>query len=321
MATMIALIGEQQLPNFLPMRHYSPSDVLLVYTEKTQQQYENLKAVLEQKKVKVYGIETDPYDISAIVRAINEELAHNKELAQAIEASSQPPMFNLTGGTKTMSLAAYQVAAQRSAPVIYLQSERKQSLIDLYGWRNHHLYHQSRKELPGYLDLDEVLNLHLGQGRYTKDADIRKEDPKSRKGGYLFELAIGQALQDHGYEVLCGVKDSNRQIDTDVMIRYQNHIGIIEAKTKTGKKDYTFKGIQQLSTGMRYFGATYTRPFLVTNYELTNDQKKVCELLRIHSIISLLQYQQDMVTLPQADTNTLLTAIDKIMKPENKAEK
>src|SRR5947209_13672979 len=112
MTVMIVLVGEQQLPNFLPVQHYSPSHVLLVYTERTQQQYKNLKAVLEQKKGKVYGIETEPYDISTIVRALNKELAQNKELARSIEASSQPPMFNLTGGTKIMSLAAYQVAAQ-----------------------------------------------------------------------------------------------------------------------------------------------------------------------------------------------------------------
>ena len=109
MTTMIALIGEQQLPNFLPVRHYSPSHVLLVYTERTQQQYKNLKAVLEQKKVKVYGIKTEPYDISTIVRVVNEELAQNKELAQAIEASSQPPIFNLTGGTKIMDTISFVV--------------------------------------------------------------------------------------------------------------------------------------------------------------------------------------------------------------------
>lgn len=35
MTAMIALVGEQPLPNFLPVRHDHPSDVVLVYTAKT----------------------------------------------------------------------------------------------------------------------------------------------------------------------------------------------------------------------------------------------------------------------------------------------
>lgn len=339
MTTMIALVGEQQLPNYLPVRRYSPTHVLLVHTKRTAEpQYKNLKAVLERKKVivsgveteqkiKAFGVETDPYDISLISSAINRELVEssalpeNKEFARAIKESDQLPMFNLTGGTKIMSLAAYQVAAQLSAPVIYLQSEWVQNLIDYYGWRDHQLCHQSQEKLSGYLSLQDMLDLHLGQGKDAAGRDRwRVEGPTGSNGGHLFEAAIAETLGNHGYEVMVGVKDSNGVIDTDIMIRYQNHVGIIEAKTKAGKTDHTFKGMQQLSTGMRYFGATYTRPFLVTNYELTNQQKQVCELLRIQNLIHLLQYRQDMVALSEAHAHALLTVIDKVMKPENRAE-
>src|SRR6266446_1560441 len=298
MATMIALIGEQQLPNFLPVRCYSPSDVLLVYTEKTQQQYENLKAVLEQKQVNVYGVKTDPYDISAIVGAINKELAQNKGLTQAIETSSQPPMFNLTGGTKIMSLAAYQVAAQQTAPVIY-QSERGQSIIDLYRWQDHQLYHQLQEELPDHLSLRDMLELHLGQKKDAtgKERWIVDEPTTSSDGGHRFELAIKQALQDHGYEALCGVKNHTNQVDIDVMIRYKNQVAILEAKTGSSTD---LRGVKQLSYAIRYLGGTFTRQFLVLNCKPTADQQVMCELLRIH-IISLLRYQPDMVTLPQED--------------------
>lgn len=317
MTTMIALIGEQQLPNFLPVRHFSPSNVLLVYTEKTQPQYENLKAVLEQKQVKVYGVKTDPFDITAIAGAIN------KELAQAIEAPSQPPMFNLTGGTKIMSLAAYQVAAQQSAPVIY-QSERGQSIIDLYRWQDHQLCHKLQEELPDYISLLDMLELHLGKkkDRTGKERWVVDEPTTSSDGGHLFELAIKQALRGHGYEALCGVKNHTNQVDIDVMIRYKNQIGIIEAKTG---KSTDLRGVKQLSYAIRYLGGTFTKQFLVLNCEPTPDQQMMCELLRIH-IISLLRYQQHMVTLPQEDMDILLTEIGNKMKagtvmPNNEVEK
>ncbi len=323
MTIMIALIGEQQLPNFLPVLHYSPTHVLLVYTERTQPQYKNLKAVLEQKKVKVYGVKTDPYDISIIVGAINEELTQNEELAQAIEASSQLPMFNLTGGTKIMSLAAYQVAAQQSAPVIY-QSERGQSIIDLYRWQDQQLCHKLQEELPDYLSLRDMLELHLGQKKDIagKERWVVDEPTTSSDGGHLFELAIKQALREHGYEALCGVKNHTNQVDIDVMIRYKNQVGIIEAKTG---KSTDLRGVKQLSYAIRYLGGTFTRQFLVLNCEPTPDQQMMCELLRIH-IISLLRYQQYMVTLPQEDMDILLTEIGNKMKartamPNNEVEK
>lgn len=212
-----------------------------------------------------------------------------------------------------MSLAAYQVALQRNAPVIYLQSEGVQSLIDRYSWQDHHLYYQLREQLPEYLSLRDVLDLHLGQGQDAAGKDIWKEKgPNIRNdGGHLFELAIAQALRDHGYEVMCGVKGRNDQVDIDVMIRYQNQTGIIESKT--GNNVTSLEGVKQLSTAMRYLRGTYTKQFLVINGKPSGNQQMVCKLLNI-SVISLLHYQRDMSALTQEDIDTLLTTIDEIMK-------
>jgi hypothetical protein len=310
MTAMIALIGEQQLPNYLPARYYQPDVVLSVYTERTENQYRNLQTVLQQKHIPVEGIKTDPYDLSVIVKSINDKLDTMTGI------SIQSLIFNLTGGTKIMSLAAYQVAVQRNAPVIYLQSEKGRSLLDFYSWQDHRLHHRKpSEELPEYLNLKDMLDLHLGQGKDATGKDLWKEQRSITQstGGYLFEQAIAQAIRDHSYEIKCGVKDSKDQVDIDVMMRCKNHVVIIEAKTKAGKKDHTFDGLQQLSTDIRYLGGTYTYPFLVTNYELTDQQKQTCRLMRIRPI-SLLHYQQEMTTLPQEDANTLLTEIHKAIK-------
>ena len=210
-----------------------------------------------------------------------------------------------------MSLAAYQVAAQQSAPVIY-QSERGQSIIDLYSWQGHQLYHQLQKELPEHLCLRDMLELHLGQKKDAvgKERWVVNEPTITNDGGHLFELAIKQALQNHGYEALCGVKNHTNNVDIDVIIRYKNQIGIIEAKTG---KSTNLHGVKQLSYAIRYLGGTFTKQFLVLNRKPTSDQQTMCELLRIN-IVSLLQYQQHMVTLPQQDIDVLLAEIDSKMK-------
>src|SRR5579859_4997663 len=155
MTTMVALIEGQPQSNFLPVLHDKPSDVVFVYTAKTQAKYENLKIALEKPDCHIYGIETDPHDIANTMTTLNQWLAKMTEL------SSQPMVFDLTGGTKTMSLAAYQVAAQYSAPVIYLQSERGQSTIDRYNWQDHKLCWQTREQVNQYLSLHDVLDLYL----------------------------------------------------------------------------------------------------------------------------------------------------------------
>jgi hypothetical protein len=298
---MIALVGGQTLPNILPILHYKPLNTLFIYTSTTSGQYKNLKTVLEKKRFNVYGIESDPYDISAIAKTLNGSLAN-------IDA---PFVFNLTGGTKSMSLAAYQIAAEHRSSVIYLQSEKGQSIVDHYIWRDYQLYRQQQDPLPEYLNLTDILDLYLGQGKDAEGKDIWKEKGPTiqNNGGHLFEIAIAEALRSHSYEVMCGVKGSNDQVDIDVVIRYKNQIGIIEAKT--GKKN--LDGIKQLSNTMRYLGGTYTKLFLVISGEPSNEQQRVCKWLHIN-IISLLHYQKGMIALAQEDIDTLLTTIDKIMK-------
>src|SRR5579872_283402 len=105
MTLMIALVGGQSLPNLLPARHSHPDAVLFVYSKFTKPVYEKLTGVLQQE-TKVYGLETDAYNILMIEQALHQELNTAILAPHTLE-------FNLTGGTKAMSLAAYRVAAQR----------------------------------------------------------------------------------------------------------------------------------------------------------------------------------------------------------------
>jgi hypothetical protein len=298
MTTMVALVGEQPLPNFLPVRHYHPSDILLVYTARTRQTYECLKISL-QNETNVYGLETNPYDIALVARTINEKL---DELAAVV---SQPLMFNLTGGTKAMMLAAYQVAAQLNADVFYLQSEGVQSIIYRYRWHKDQLDLPLQEPLLKCINLCDVLDLHLGHRKWEE------KSPNKNDVGGMFEWAIAQALHAHNYEVMCEVKNS--AMDIDVMVRYQNQAGIIEAKAfdTQNSKDPNLESVGQLSKVGRHLG-TYTKLFFVLNKQPSDTQKSVLEALRIIPI-SLLHYHQGMSTLTTEDTEILFREIDKSM--------
>ncbi|GCE15111.1 Card1-like endonuclease domain-containing protein [Tengunoibacter tsumagoiensis] len=307
MTMMIALVGDQPQPNFLPALHYRPDTILLVYTQQKQEKYEYLKIMLEQQRFTIIGLETDPYNITTIVAALKEKIA------EIVALTPQPLIFNLTGATKIMSLAAYQVGEQCNASALYMQSEGGQSRVDHYIWQRHQLLYQKQEILPEHLHLRDVLDLQLGQGKERWEAKGPSSDDKNY--GHLFELAIAQALRNHGYEVMCGVKGKNNQIDIDVMVRYENQVSIIEAKTSATGSVTNLDAVKQLSTASNYLRGTYINSFLVINGKASKDLAMMCGLLKI-PIISLPHYKRGATafSLSEEDSKTLLTEIDRKMK-------
>ncbi len=295
MTVMVALVGGQPLPNLLPARYYRPGDVLLVYTQTTAQVFNRLKATL-QKEATIHELESDAYNIVAIAKALNNKL-------EEPELASHPPEFNLTGGTKAMALAAYQVAQQRSAPILYLESEGKQSRIYHYSWEHQQLRASSSELLPEIVTLSDLLNVHLGPGEWEEQGPGHSE-------GSSFEIALAEALRSHGYEVMIGVKAMNGQIDIDVAMRFNNQYGIIEAKTgESGKK---FDGIKQLSNAVRHLG-TYAQTFYAINVPPEPAHEAIAIASRIQ-IISLTNYTRGANTLAPQDARTLISIVDKALK-------
>ena len=300
---MIALVGGQTLPNLLPVRHYHPEKVLLVYTSATRGQCQRLISVIGNETV-VESLEVDAYDIGAF----SEQLKNNLQQSQKISDPSEV-IFNLTGGTKSMVIAAYQVAASRKSPVLYVQSEGKQTVVYFYQWQSDQLYLLETQLLKEYINAHDVLSLYLGPENET----WKKGKPADKDGG-LFESAIAQALHNSGYETLCSVKIYKDQIDIDVLFRYQNNIGILEAKTLDDAKGLGLEGIRQLSNTIRHLG-TYTRQFLVINRDFLSEQQKIIVNASGIAVIPLLSYNRGMVSLLPDDAQKLVSIIDKDMKP------
>lgn len=134
--TMICIIGEQPIPNLLPILHYKPTCVLLVHSKKTLFVAENLAAVVKsqqpQTRVEKCSV-ADAYDVADILDRI--EKALNAQPATEL-------LINLTGGTKPMMLAAFELALTRKASSFYFESE---------GLLNE-IFYFSRDHAPGAKD-------------------------------------------------------------------------------------------------------------------------------------------------------------------------
>src|SRR5690348_9507589 len=103
---MIELVGDQPLPNFLAVKHFQDDigQVLLVYTDEKKDEKRRLEDVLTKTlHVNVQEVETQAHDVNKIIQRLREKL-------NALHiGSQQQPVFNLTGGTKAMSLAATRI--------------------------------------------------------------------------------------------------------------------------------------------------------------------------------------------------------------------
>lgn len=282
---MIALVGEQPLPNLLPIRHYRPRAAVLIYTARTRAVFERLWQTLGQGALTIRGVEVDPYNIIAIEQAISAALQ---------ELEEHELLFNLTGGTKAMALAAYRVAERQRAAVVYLESERRRSLMYHYGWKRRQLELERIEELTSCVTLRDLLDVHLGPRMWQEHGPNRQE-------GGPFEEAIAAALCPHVDEVMIGVKALDGQIDIDVAVRLGNQCGIIEAKA--GKNGKGLDGIKQLSNAGRHLG-TFTQQFYVITVEPNRAHEALVAASRIH-VVSLPAYQTGERVLPAADARRL----------------
>jgi len=289
---MIALVGAQPLPNLIPVRYYRPDAVVLVYTITNpiiQRVYNHLLKTLE-KDCLVVGIEVDPSNIITATAAIDTGL-------NQFQLVDHELIFNLTGGTKAMALAGYQITQQRRAPFLYLESEKRKSVVYFYEWLDDRLQMKEPELIPACIGLPDFLNVHLGPGSW-------KEQGAARQEGGPFEDALAAALRPHVDEVMVGVKTMNGQIDLDLVIRLDNQFGIIEAKAGVngGKLD----GIKQLSNAVRHLG-TFTQQFYAITVAPNETHQAVVDASRIQ-VISLPEHIDKQGLTP----NSVSVLVDKV---------
>lgn len=273
---LISLIGEQPVPNLLPIRHINPQEVLLAYTDLTAKVYYRLQRLLESG-VRVHPLEkAEPYDIPAF----------QEQLERCIKYNNWKPsnlLFNLTGGTKSMGFAAYEVARAFSSKFLYLQSEGSQSKLFFYQFKNGKAVLEKSEIIPGVLSIHDYLMAFLQS--YTATGF-------SKTDGGKFEEEVHHFLEPALDECLAGVKLSEA-VDIDLVCRLGNQVAIVEIKH--GEKARKKEGIDQLNTAAsREFLGTYTKKILIIDRIWDHTRSNLRHLAEAHGItlIEIPSYSQ-----------------------------
>ena len=253
-AKMICLIGEQPIPNLLPIRHYHPQQIALIYSAKTKKIGANLAQMVSGIPISYYQIDESellaPFDLITAQRLLQAWL-------QQQNWQSHELLFNVTGGTKPMSLAAARLAERYQSPMIYLQSEGSKNWLYKYEFQQGLLTLTERAELGSLINIDDYYKVY-GLSKFTFSPD---KEP--------LEKIILQALQPHVDEIIKGVS-FGAALEIDLTIRCGNQVGIAEVKTGGSAKGR--KGLDQLNTAAQreYFG-TFTKRFLIIDQPLGTD--------------------------------------------------
>lgn len=263
----VCLVGEQPVPNMLPIRHYRPNQVILVGSEKTKPVSEKLRKVLENE-MNVSILPVDPYNIVDIKERLKEQLSNITYQAEII--------VNVTGGTKIMSYAAIQVAQEFESKIVYLQSEKSQSKLYQYQFENSELLLLGTEIIEEALTIDEYLRIHIGS--YGK----RKRDEN------LFEQNVLEALRPYVSEIEPNVSFGTNT-ELDLVIRFENQVGVAEVTTGNPNKTK----IDQLhSATRRETLGVYTKRFLIATRKLEQNNRILAEASDI-SVIELVSCSND----------------------------
>jgi Domain of unknown function (DUF1887) len=246
--TMIALVGEQPLPNLLPARHYQIKHACLLHTDRTQASAERLKLVLEDDQITVQLLPVDAFNIPAIVQAL-----------EACQGTWENPLiFNMTGGTKAMSFAAMQVARAVDADFCYLESASGQLQIYHHTWQNHAPQLHGPVVLNASITLEEFLRIKLGE----KNQAWALKPHATGNPGYKLELDTAQSVRRHVDELMHSVSILNGQVEIDLLFRQGEQFGIVEVKDS--KKSHN-EGVRQLHTAGQQLGLFTRKLYVATN--------------------------------------------------------
>lgn len=282
--TYLCLIGEQPLPNLLPVLHLKPSRVVFFFSERTKTISTRLSKLVEEELgiVCSYILLHDPHRIDACALQFREysELYPNA-------------VYNATGGTKPMAMAALAVAAEFRQDVHYVVTDSSGMSIHTYSFDQGTravMSYDGSAPISNVLTADLYLRAHFSG--YELLGYSKKESGNLSSGGF-FEKAVATTLSEAGYEVLVGVMPTGfaRQIEIDLVVRNKNNVAILELKTKwktnsdpsTQLLDPAKRALEQVNLASEEFGP-FSHRLVVTSSELPKGLQKAGQKLRISCV-------------------------------------
>ncbi|MDI6697108.1 MAG: hypothetical protein QME21_18835 [Anaerolineales bacterium] len=280
---LLSLIGEQPIPVLLADRALKPSHHLLAHSERTQPVAEHLHNLLPHAELLPLP---NAYDLEG--------------LRQRLDQAWSPGMiFNLTSGTKPMAWAGYEVARRRAAPLVYLESEKKQSILYRISFEAERL-HQTSQKLPGLITLKDYL---LAHGLTPVPSNILSNAQ---------EVALQQFLVDQVDECLHNLQYPAFEID--FLVRRGNQAAVIEAKSGLSKNGRKRFGIDQLTTvtAREYLGI-YTGRIWVVAQMPGQQLQDLAKAYQIEIVLVELSEKAGRWRLNYNSQNHLAQTLDKIL--------
>lgn len=218
------LVSSQATPNITPAldTRTCPKEVILLVSQDMQTQAKWLETVLKQAagvSVRHYPLE-HPWDIQHIQDRILELLA---------EYENRPIALNATGGTKPMSIAAYEAFREFDKPIFYIHPEKDQ-LVWMYPRE------QEKLQLQNRIKLNHFLQAHgsrvLGQTNEGMDAGYKElvEDLIAHIDYFSEALGVlnyyANSAEKNGISKPCEQKYENFDAFMDLLDRLEQ-IGVL----------------------------------------------------------------------------------------------
>lgn len=148
--THVCLVSSQPVPNLTPIldKNLAPKRVILLVSPDMKQRAKWLAEAIRVRhsavKVEQHHID-DPWSLEGIETNIQDLLERESQ-----EVEEQSIVLNATGGTKLMSIAAYEAFRAWELPVFYVHPERDQVMwLEPKEWSDHDL--DDRVKLKDFL--------------------------------------------------------------------------------------------------------------------------------------------------------------------------
>jgi hypothetical protein len=170
MTILLCLVSDQHVPNLLSVHHFRPDRLVLVESDEMQRRHaaENLLAALAAGGLDyAERVHVQPLSGSNSTPAIRAALRE----AYASQSGGEW-VTNITGGTKPMSITAYEFFKALGARLVYIDVRRPHELLDLDGGAAEFCGHR--------LGIEEFVT---GYGfQLTRAADkIRRDEQRARQ--------------------------------------------------------------------------------------------------------------------------------------------
>ncbi|MGI6250414.1 MAG: hypothetical protein ACOYKD_03515 [Anaerolineaceae bacterium] len=299
MKILICLVGGQPAPNVLPIIKINPDQLILVYsktTEKAAKNTENLvRSDYQISNIRLLKVD-DAYDLPGITLDLNKHLEEDSSPRDEL-------IFNLTGGTKIMALAAFELAKQKNAKAFYYQSEENKSLIHNYHFEGNQLKQDGTESILSDLTLDQYLRLYLSS--YNQ----RKITVSNAFENNVIDALIKGLSPD--FEVIRNVcPRGTSNVEIDFAIRCQNIIGVAEIKEPANKS--AFEQLNSVTTPDML--GTYTKKFIIHANPLHVHNQNLMDAYKIVHIH--LPSGKGGSPLSVDDKDKLVKVITSTMKPK-----